>query len=521
MAVSEEHLWGKKRLALNLTSNVVSLLVSLTISFILTPYLIASIGKEAYAFYPISTNFISYMMIITIALNSMVARFITIEIIRKNEQKAQMYFSSVFIANCILVGILIIPLVLLIIYLDSFLNIPPDLLFDIRLLFTFVFGAMLVNLMTSVYGVSTFAKNRLELFSAKEIFQGVFKALLLLGLYSIFQPSLVFIGIAAFALSISNFLIERLITKKLLPHMTISIRLFNLKYIKELIYSGIWNSVSSLGNVLIFSVSLIIANIFISATASGELAITQVLPRLLISIITMLVAVFMPRLTNFYAQRLQDSLIYELKFSQKVMSLFTTVPVVLIIIFGQDFFGLWVPAEDALKLQLLSVVSILSMVIHGNMWSLTGLNVVINKIKIPSIVLIGVGLLNISISYIFLKYITKEVIIIPIINLILNVLYYLFFIPIYASIQLKISKTTFYITIIRSFITVTVLIVLGFLIQERIAINSWIDLLVAIVLYGLFGLMIHSILILSRNDFSKIFGIIRERFLKRRFHSES
>ena len=96
---------------LNFVTSIISMIVSLGISFVLTPYLIENLGKEAYAFYPIANNFVSYMTIITMTLNSMASRFITIEISRQNKKKAQEYFSSVLGANIVLASLLLIPMI--------------------------------------------------------------------------------------------------------------------------------------------------------------------------------------------------------------------------------------------------------------------------------------------------------------------------------------------------------------------------------------------------------------------------
>ena len=67
-----------------------------------TPYLISNLGKDVYSFFPLANNFVNYMSIVIIALNSMAARFISIEIFKSNNVKAQEYISSIFISNVFL-----------------------------------------------------------------------------------------------------------------------------------------------------------------------------------------------------------------------------------------------------------------------------------------------------------------------------------------------------------------------------------------------------------------------------------
>ena len=62
---------GNNRLTINLISNIISYSSTILISFVLTPYLINTLGKEAYSFYPLANNFVNFMGILTLALNSM------------------------------------------------------------------------------------------------------------------------------------------------------------------------------------------------------------------------------------------------------------------------------------------------------------------------------------------------------------------------------------------------------------------------------------------------------------------
>lgn len=501
---------GKRQLAINLISNIIAFGTSLLISFVLTPYLILTIGKEAYSFYPMSNNFVSYLMIITIALNSMASRFITVEIVKKNVEKAKTYYSSVFFANIILMAILSIPMIIVVIFIDSLLNIPINLVSEVRLLFIFVFISMIITVITSVIGIATFAKNRLDFRSGGELFQGLLRVSLFILLFTLFKPSIVFVGVVAVILSITNIIIQIIFKKILLPNFKVSYQYFDFETVKELIASGIWNSINSLGVILLLSVSLLMSNILISSEASGDLSIAQTLPQFISAIITMLSSVFIPRIIHVYAQNDKKGLISEVIFSQKVIGVFSTIPVVLVIIFGRDFFSLWVPSENASELQILSSILIIPLIIHGNMWPVFGLNLALNKVKLPSIVLIVVGLLNIILSFCLVKFLNFGLYIIPLISTIINVVYYFYFVPIYAAKQIDAKKSTFLIPMLKSILFSVAFLFLGLAIKRYIHISSWSDFFLWGALFGVFGLMLHSFLILNKSEFRKIIITLKQ-----------
>lgn len=485
----------KNRLFINLTSNIIAFGVSLLISFVLTPYLINNVGKEAYSFYPISNNFISYMSIITMALNSMASRFITIEISKKNTERAQSYYSSIFFANIILVCILLIPMIVIVKYIDTFMNIPNTYIKDVKLMFLLMFASMIISVLTSVFGVATFAKNRMDLSAGREIFQGIIKGILFIVLFMLFEPSIVYFGLVAFILSITNFIIQFTVTKKILPEIRICLNDFDIQKVKELLSSGVWNSINSIGSILLLNISLILANTFIGAEASGDLSIVQTLPNFMTTIICAIYSVFLPRITQIYAKGDKQLLVKEVKESQKILGLISTMPALLVIIFGYDFFSLWVPNEDANYLQMLSIITIIPLIVHGNMWTIYGLNTVQNKIKLPSILLIGIGFINIIITTYLLNYTDFGLVIIPLVSTILNVLYYLFFIPIYACKNLNISKSTFYSHLVKTFLFCIIALIIALNIKSYIKINSWISFFLWGGIVGIIGIFINIIFV--------------------------
>lgn len=110
---------SSKRLAINMIANIVAFVVQFGINFVLTPYIVRTLGSEAYGFVQLSNNVISWISILTVALNSMSGRFICIEINRQNTEKAKEYFNSVLVANTVLAAVLMVPSVLLVILLTK------------------------------------------------------------------------------------------------------------------------------------------------------------------------------------------------------------------------------------------------------------------------------------------------------------------------------------------------------------------------------------------------------------------
>ncbi len=506
---------GKKQLAINLISNIISFSSSLLISFFLTPFLISTLGKEAYGFYPMANNFIGYLMIITLALNSMASRFITIEIAKRNYCKAKEYFSSVFYSNVVLAFLLSLPMAVIVYNINSFLNVPSDLVKEVKILFALVFIAMIISIFSSVFGVATFAKNRLDLKSYAQIVEGIIKIGLFITLFSIFKPSLIFIGVVAVIQSLTNLLIQVFFTKKLLPDFQLSLSYFDYRSVRELLASGVWNSLNSLGSQLLLGVTLILTNIYVGASSAGELAIVQTMPHFISSIITMLFSIFMPRITLVYAKNSPDKLVEEVVFSQKVIGIMATIPILLVIIFGTDFFSLWVPDQNSSRLQLFSMLTLIPIIIHANMWTVYGVNIVLNKVKVPSLMLIVTGIVSVLMSVSVLTFYINSPFVVLIVSAVFNVIYYMGFIPVYASKQLGIRYNVLYNHLIKTLVFSIIFVLSGILFRRYIIINSWLEFFFWGGLFGVIGLFINATIVLKRKEFNKLVIVMKQQLFKK------
>ena len=497
-----------KRLVVNLIANIISYSTTVLVAFFLTPFLVKTIGIEAYGFYPMAQNITNYVGFLSIALNSMASRFITIEIVKGNNEKANTYFTSIFISNLILAGILFLPMVAIVVFINSIFDVPTSLVQSVQATFALVFISFLVQTISSVFGVAVFAKDRTDYRSYVEIAQAVMRVLLYIVFYSFFNSSIVYVGLVAVILALIYAGCHYVFTKKLLPLMKISMKYFNLSSIKEILFSGIWNSINQLGSMMMFSISIILANILISSKAAGEFSIIQVVPGFISGIISMLTAVFLPLITHKYAQNDINGLIYEVKKSQVILGLITNIPIAVFIAVGKYFYMLWVPSEDSSKLQILSVMVIAYLLICGVVWPISNLNTVMNRVKVPALFMVANGAVNILLIVIICKTTDVGIFSISISMMVLSILYFSIFIPIYPCKALGVDKTTFYPAILKTIFGAVIIYFITIIIMNFILVNSWVSLLIVCGISGVLGIIVNYIIIFSNTQRKNIIKFI-------------
>ena len=145
---------NKKRVAINMTAQLLAFAVNMLLGFILVP-VIDSMIPNAYGFTDIANKFVQAAQIVVSALNTMASRFITIHIHRNDREEANQYFSSVFFANVLMAVVFMVPALFVVVYLGHIFQVPPEAsLPDIQMLFFFIFVNFLISIMTSVFGVA-------------------------------------------------------------------------------------------------------------------------------------------------------------------------------------------------------------------------------------------------------------------------------------------------------------------------------------------------------------------------------
>lgn len=502
---------SKKRLLINIVSNVISLIVNVGISFLLTPYLVNNIGKEAYGFFPLANNFINYINIILSSLNSMAGMFISTKIYKEDYKGASIYFSSTLIANAALAIICTILSIVFVIFIEHILHVPQDIIVDVKVLFLSIFMSNVVVLINVVFSVSTFVKNRLDLSAIRDIIVHIIRALMLILLFGFLKPSISYLGITNLISMLIILMTNIYFTRKLLPDIKPSIKNYKFKAIIDIMSSGIWNTINKLSNTLLDGIDLIIANLFINSSAMGTLAIAKMVPNFINTFITTVSAVFMPKFVEFYAKDNNEALVYNIKVAIKILGIFSTIPVSILIIYGKEFFSLWVPYENATVLQSLSILTIGGLFVSGCISALSNVFTATNNIKVPSIVLFSTSVLSTISVFIILKTTNLGIYAIAGVSTIFNIIRNLTFVPIYATKCIDKKWNIFYPEILKSMFSLIAITVVFTFIKGNKIINSWIGLAFYIGISFSIGIIINIMIVLNKEEQEIFKKIIKQK----------
>lgn len=493
---------------LNMIANIISFSLSLVISFFLTPYITRNVGLEAYGLVGLANSFVGYITILTSALNSMASRFIIINIHKKDYEKANTYFSSVLYANTAIAFLLLIPSIWLIWNIDV-LNVSSQLLVDAQCTFALIGLSFVINLLYARYGVVLYAKNILWKGSFRVIESNILRVALIFGFFYYFHPQIYFVVLATFISGIYPIVFNVYYSRKKLPELRVDRKLFSLHAVWELVSSGIWNSITKLGQILLDGLDLLLSNLFINGVMTGNVSIAKTVPMLYTTLVATLSDSFQPRFLELYSKSNLECLVRELKNSISVLSCISGICLSLLFVYAEDFYTLWVPSADSRILRNITYCAVGTSLISGCVYTLFSVFSLTNKLKANSIAILLTGFLSAGTTFLCLKYTDYGVYAIVGVSSIFGIVRNLTFTPIYAAKCLNRPIWIFYPIIFKNLLNICSLVSLFSIVRYYYPVSSWTTLVGNSIIDSLSGFIITYFIVLNKNEKEIILRLLK------------
>lgn len=510
---------NKKKIAINMVAQFLAFFLNLGINFFLAPFITKSVGKEVYGFVNLAFQMTGYIGIFTTALNAMLGRYITVNIGKKDYESARSYFSSAMVANAVMSAICFVPVTVGILFINNWLDVPAKYVLDVQLLWAFIFIDFFATLIVNGYGVSTYAANRLDLSSRRGMEANIIRAIILVSMY-VFLPSRVwYVGATKFIISAYVVATNIYFTRKLTPQLYFEKSLVKIKSIKELIKTGIWNTVQQISSILVNGCDTLITNLYINAASMTLMSFAKTIPGYLMTIIGIVCASFSPQMTLIYGEGDMDKFVNYVKSAIKVCGFICSIPILGFIAFGSDFFALWLPTLNSGEIhtiQILSIMVLAQTVFDVYIYPLYTVSQITTRLRLPVLVSLGIGVCNIIGSIVLCTHTNLGVYAIQIVSSVLLTARVFFFAPIYAAYILDQKWWIFYKPLFRgAFSSAIVLTVFG-TISYFVQINSWLMLILVSAICGVIGYSINYVIVLNKEERIMVKDMVAKRLKRKR-----
>lgn len=492
---------NNQKISLNIIVNLISFAITIFISLFITPVIVETLGGEAYGFVGLAQNFASYATLITIALNSMASRFVSIEIYKSDYKEANKYFTSCFFANLIIVACLFPILAIIVWKLEYVISIPEHLIKDVKIAFAITFVQCILNIILARYEIATFVTNRLYLNQKNSLISSFIRVLLIIVCFSLFSINISYLVLATFVGALFGYVLNVIYTKRFLPELKIKKSDFDFSYIKRLVSSGIWNLLNKLSSILLDGLDLLLSNLFIGPVQMGALAISKTVSTMFYSLRGTLDYPFTPPMTECYAKGDIDGVICNARMGNKVLGIILISPIAVFCVYGNSFFRLWVSSQDSKMIQILAILGMLTLLASACINSVFTVFTVTNNLRIPSLVTLLTGILTVAINFVLLKYTKLGIYAIAGTSSVLGLLRNYIFTPLYGAYCLKVKKSTFYHEIITGNISLLVNIMICFITYYLVAKGkTWVSLILTVGILAIICIIVNYYIVLNKQE---------------------
>lgn len=496
---------------LSLATSILAVAINYLIVLVLTHHITQNMGTEAYGFVSLAKTFASYAVVVTVALNAYAGRFISVSYHKENYESANRYFSSVFLADCIISALFCAVGIVAICFLQYILDIPEQLLHDVKLLFAldiFNFGVMTC---TTVFSSSLLIANRFDLAGMIKCLAYGLEALLLICLYSMFAPKLYYVGIGLLISSVFIFVANIRLTKTFTPQLKVKRAAVSLQMIFEVVQKGIWSSFNQLGNLLNSGLDLYVTNLMISPFVTGQLAIVKTISTIATTLFQLVAQPMQPQLVKYYACNQTDRLIDAFKLSIKVNGMLSNVLFAGFVTWGSVYYELLTPSQDIQQLFMLTIVTISGSIIEGAVYPLYYAYTLTLKNRKPAIITVLSGLCNVVAMYVLIRFFGAGVYCVVGTTAVLSWIVNFGFTPIYAARCLQQSPTIFYPTLVKHALSCCVQTGVFYIIGKWIVPDTWVELIAVAIVCATIGALLHILIVCNRSDMRWILRLFRKK----------
>ena len=385
----------------NIFSNWAGYFVTAVIGFLLSPFIVHSLGATGYGLWTLILSLTGYFGLLDLGIRSSVGRFIARYLALKDDHSVNRVLSTAF-AILAAGGLLALAGTLIVVtfFFDSF-HVDEQFRAAAKT------ALLITGLTTSLaLPLGTFSSllvslERFDILSGVTIVGELTRAALIVVLLKS-GHGLVSVALVAFALTVTQYLTMALFAKSLHRSLKLSLAYVDRAALRELFGFGIYRFIWIVANQLIFYSDSMVIGLFLNASAVTYYAIAGSLINYGRTFVSLVTDTLYPSATRMDAQQDLKGL-RELQIVGTQIALAVAVPVCLGFLFlGEQFITLWMGktyASSSLFLIVLTIPQFTGMSQYASALILAGMA----KHRVLAYLVVGEGIVNLILSIILVR----------------------------------------------------------------------------------------------------------------------
>jgi membrane protein EpsK len=395
--------------------------------------------------------------------------------------------------------------------IEQLISIPKEAKSDIHLFIWIVFANFSINLITSIFSVMLYARNRIDLMQFSTIISTILRVIFTIIFFSTGNINLVSVALAITISSLFSLGFAFYHSKKLTKFIKLNLSMFASEYVKPLFSMGGWVLVNQIGFLLFLKVDLLIVNKLIGASEAGGFSLASKFSELIRTFSVVISGVIGPVILGYYSQNNIKTLTDLALQFMRLLSVLISILVIMTVVFSKDLLGLWL-GESYQHLTILVCALVIPLAFTLSASPLFNINIAYNKVKIPAVMTLLSAIFGLTISLLLVLNTELGMISLAIGSGVALSLKNLIFIPIYTSELLNINRYLFLFEQMKWGILSMILCFLAFFFNEMLVGYDVLLLTRITVLFMLISLTFY--LCLGHNSIKDIFYSITSKDIK-------
>ena len=391
----------KKQIVVNILSNYAGRIVSLALSFALTPFLVHKLGIEAFGVIVFFESLVQFVEMTCEGLRLALSRHAAFSLSKGMSEELSAYFSTgrvIFLA--IAAAVLAVGLPLSAFVTDVF-QIPDALGFQSKVLFAIMVIAFAMRMPNAVDRSGLYARHRYDLINLAVSSAAIVRAVVILVLFTWLPANYVSLpvyGTVYLATSVAQNIFFSVTCRRVLPGLRVPFSGFDVKKMKEILSFGFYTMVSHLSSASHESFIIILINLFWGPAYNALYAIGVKFADLMESFFKEPVWSLTPTFTTLAAQNNREKVEELLFIFTKGLALVTVPACVFLMVYADWIILAWV-GPTFQPAVVLMVVSLLPEIISLPLSACESFGNAYAKLKVPSIVNAVTVVLSLGLGY--------------------------------------------------------------------------------------------------------------------------
>ncbi|MBE7688659.1 oligosaccharide flippase family protein [Tenacibaculum finnmarkense genomovar ulcerans] len=388
----------------NLYTNIIFLCCNILVGIYYTPYLVAKLGVVAYGVLPLALVINQYITVFTSSITAALSRFLSISIQREEYDEGSKYMSSSLLAISVLILILAPFIYLFISNLSSFFNIPDNLLIPAKGLFTYTIVSFFISLLCSIFNISQYSYNRLDLINTTRILRTFLRMALIIIFFEFIEVKIIFVGYVSLIVEtivlILSFIFFKIETRGLIK---ISFSFLSKNSLYAIIGMTGWVMLHVFGDTFLYQMDVVFLNKFWGTKISGIFGAFTSFGAYVLQIVSVVSSLFGPLILVAYSKNNHIDVQKLAIHTSVVVGGLTSAIVGVLIVFSQRFIANWLSYEFA-EYWLWMAIKISWVPFYASAGIYSYVYRAHNKVMIPAIFTIIIGLVNLVSVYLIYSF---------------------------------------------------------------------------------------------------------------------